>query len=186
MSKINIFEIKFFEKIFKNNLKKLKHKKCCGCGRKIEDIKLISNCYYCKKNYCFICCNKLFFENYFILPKGNVNDLILVLFHAIDRHYFSEMCCSKNYYLNFIPNKFNMLSYYNRYEDIHRELINQNITNFRKFTEIEDGHKLKLSILYKHTNKIFWNTYILIKINIPLDIIFLILKYNIPYITFNY
>ena len=183
-NKLCKFEKLYFNIVFKNNLKNLKFNKCCNCNKKLEEVKLISNCYHCKKNFCFKCCNELFFNNYFIMPDKNINDFIIILFHTVDRHYFNDMCCSKNYYLNFIPNKFEILSICNKYEHLYRTLKKLNLNLILHNKEIQFLYLENLKLLYKYTNIIFWNTYLLIKFDIPLDIIFLI--YNINFIKYKY
>ena len=185
MLKLKEFEKLYFEKIFRDKLKKLKYKKCCNCKKDFREVKLISNCYTCKKNYCFNCCNELFFDNYFNVPKKELTYFITILFHTVDRHYFNDMCC-KTYYLNFISNSLSGITYYEKHNNIFNTLKLNNINNNINNLEIDKIYDLKLKILYKHTNNIFWNTYILIKQDIPLDIIFLIIKYHINYIRFKY
>ena len=188
MLKLKVFEKLYFEKIFRDKLKKLKYKKCCNCKKNFKEVKLISNCHICKKNYCFNCCNELFFDNYFNEPEKELTYFITILFHTIDRQYFNDICC-KTYYLNFISNSLSGITYYEKYNTIYNTL---KLTNYRNNNininnlEIDKIYDLKLKILYKYTNNIFWTTYLLIKLNIPLDIIFLIMKYNINYIKFKY
>lgn len=186
MSKLKKFEKIYFDYHLKLVRKELKYKRCCNCNKNLENADLISDCYTCHKNYCFNCCNDLFFSNYFKMPKKNVNDLILVLFHSLDRHYFNDMCCKKNYYLNFIPNKFHLLTYYNKYNTIYKTLKNNNIEiEINRNNKIDKIYYNNLRLLYDYTNSIFWKTYILVKKNIPIDIIYILLKFNINYIKFK-
>ena len=185
--KIKVFEKCYFENIFSKNLKSFGHKKCCNCKKELENIKLISNCTHCKKNYCFNCFNNLYFSNYFTIPNEKyLNDFMMILFHSIDRPYFDKMCCKKSYFINFIPNKISFLNYFSKNNYIHKSLAKINIEIIDNTINIDKLYYKKLNALYKYTNNIFWNTYLLIKRDIPLDIIFLILKYNINYINFKY
>lgn len=186
MNKIKIFEKNIFDLLIKKKRKKIKNKNCDNCQKNIKDISLISHCHNCEKIYCFDCCNKLFFGNYFNFPDKNYDSLIYVLFHTVDRCYFNKMCCSNSYYINFIPNKFNILSYYEKNNSIYNLLKKHNLPIVMNTNDIETKYKKELKLLYNYSNELFWKTYLLIKCNIPIEIIFYILKFNINFINFRY